>query len=96
MFKEKVRIFLWAGSSLFVYLLGPVIHIYTIVIAYYFGGKFPALVSLFFPAVAQIYWFIRVWMITGTVINLYCLAIIGFVIFLVVAMVGGVMLGEKD
>lgn len=67
-------------------ILGLIIHIWTILIAYSFGGLIYAIISLILPVIAQIYWGIRVWTYTGTFFNYYCIALVGYVVLWIVAL----------
>ncbi len=69
-------------------ILGLVIHIWTIVIAFTTSGLVSAVISLMLPVVAQIYWFIKVWSIAETVLNQYCLAILVYVGCWIVIIIG--------
>lgn len=69
-------------------ILGLIIHIWTIVIAYNVSGLIGAIVTLIFPVLSQIYWFIKVWSFAGTVLNFYCIAILAYVGGFIVMFVG--------
>ena len=69
-------------------ILGLLIHIWTIIIAYASGGIFSAMISLVLPVLSQIFWGIKVWTATETFFNLYCLAIVGYVILWIIAIIG--------
>jgi len=59
-------------------ILGLVIHVWTIVIAYAIGGLFAAVLTLIFPVLSEAFWFFKV----GTNVSfgtLYCLSIIAYV-----------------
>lgn len=68
-------------------ILGMAIHIWTIIIAYSFSGLMGAVITLCLPVIGQIYWFIRMWNYAGTFLNLYCLSIVGYVVFMALAIV---------
>jgi len=73
--------------------LGTIIHIWTIVVAYNVSGIFAAMMTVWFPILAQIYWFIRIWSMVGTVINKYCLAILGYIgLWIIVAIGVGIVI----
>ena len=74
-------------------LLGTAIHVWTIIIAFLMGGLFLAIISTFFPVLAQIYWGIKVWAYTGTFLNYYCLALLGYVLLWVLALGGFAVAG---
>ena len=75
-------------------ILGAVIHIWTILVAFLASGLFAAVLSLIFPVLAQLYWGIRIWNATGTLWNNYCLAVIAYVALWIVVGIG-VMMGDS-
>ncbi|UCG89138.1 MAG: hypothetical protein JSW71_11610 [Gemmatimonadota bacterium] len=76
-------------------ILGLVIHIWTIVIAYEISGLVGAAISFMLPVLAQIYWGIAAWQETGTIANPYCLAVIGYFVVLVLGGIG-VALADRN
>ncbi|PKN35613.1 MAG: hypothetical protein CVU61_01980 [Deltaproteobacteria bacterium HGW-Deltaproteobacteria-19] len=56
--------------------LGIVIHGITVIIAYKFAGLLSAIVSIFFPVLAQAYWVYKIWAISGVFLNWYTIMII--------------------
>lgn len=74
-------------SSLFFMLaviLGIILHIWTVIIAYKYSGIVPAALSLPFPVFAQIFWFVRIWIYEKTFFNPFCLLVTGYVIFWII------------
>ena len=69
-------------------ILGAIIYVWTIVFAFADKGLFAAVLSLIFPVLAQLYWGFVIWNATGTIVNPYCLALIGYGILWVVILVG--------
>ncbi len=69
-------------------LLGLIIHIWTVVIAYFSGGIVAVLISLMLPVLAELYWGYTIWSTTGTFFNLYCLALLAYVVAFMIASVG--------
>jgi len=55
-------------------ILGLVLYVWTIVVAFLAGGLVAAIISMFVPVLAQIFWAIRIWNATGTPWNPYCMA----------------------
>ena len=45
------------------------LHIFTILFAYKTSGVLAAIISLFTPILAQLYWGIKMWNITGNFVN---------------------------
>ena len=71
------------GAGYFVMvLLGAVIHVWTIVIAYETSGLPAAVLALILPILAQIYWFFDVMSASGTIANSYCLSILAYLAFM--------------
>lgn len=71
-------------SSVFFFLavfLGLVLHIGTVIIAYKINGILAAILSFPFPVFAQIFWFIRIWMLDKTFFNPFCILLSSYVIF---------------
>ena len=59
-------------------ILGAIIHVWTIVIAYLASGLMASVLSFIFPVLAQLFWGYAMWNATGTFLNAYCLALIGY------------------
>ena len=68
-------------------VLGLVIHVWTVVIAYLTSGLFAAVLTLIFPVISEIYWFFKVGSNLGFGVN-YCVAIMAYILLWVVAFVG--------
>ena len=85
-----------AGISYFLLIaLGAVIYVWTIVIAYRSAGILGALLSLIFPVLAQVFWGVKLWMDSGTVMNAYCLALLGYVFLTALVRAGIVLLHRR-
>jgi hypothetical protein len=65
-------------SYFFVFAAGLAIYIWTIDIAYRSAGILGAVLSVFLPVFAQIFWGVKFWMDTGTIFNPYCMVVIGY------------------
>ncbi len=76
-------------------LLGFVIHVWTIVIAFATKGLLAAILSLMLPVLAQLYWAIVIWSASGTFANPYCLALVGYA-GLWVLIIGGFAMASRD
>jgi len=61
-------------------LLSAIIHIWTIVIAFAAEGLIGALITFTLPGIAELFWFFTVWSTLGTIVNFYCLAILGYLV----------------
>lgn len=44
-----------------VYILGIIVHIWTVIIAFGVGGFLAGILSLIFPVLSEIYWVISLW-----------------------------------
>lgn len=66
-----------SGSTfLLLAILGVAMHVWTIVIAYGVSGFGSAILAFIFPVLAELYWGIRVCVMSGTVLNLYCISLL--------------------
>jgi hypothetical protein len=81
---------LGAVSMYALYLGSTAFHVYTIIVAYQVSGFGAALVTSATPPIAELYWFIRVWRITGYITNQYDML---FFLLLALLAFGGVMIG---
>lgn len=43
------------------YILGGIVHIWTVIIAFSEGGFLAGILSFIFPVLSEIYWVIRLW-----------------------------------
>ena len=77
-------------------ILGLVIHVWTILIAFAMSGLVGAVITLMVPVLAQIFWFIKAWSLAGTVLNLYCLGILAYIACLVVVFVGMAIMDSSE
>lgn len=89
--KKGAGCFLAGSAYLILSILGIIIHVLTIVIAFLSGGIISATLSLILPVLAQLYWGFRIWSATGTFFNLYCLALAGYVVLWIVFIIGMLM-----
>jgi hypothetical protein len=48
-----------------VWILSGIMHLWTVYIAYSFGGLFWGIVSFFFPVISELYWGFVAWRIDG-------------------------------
>ena len=74
-------------------VLGLIIHVWTIIIAYSFSGIFASILTLIFPVLSEIYWFFKV----GNNIGygaLYCVSIIAFICSFGIAYLGTMILSK--
>lgn len=88
--EAKVRIGCAAfGLSYFLIMAaGLVIYIWTIFIAYQSLGIIGAVLSAVLPFFAQIFWCIKFWSDTGTILNPYCLIFISYTVIATVMRIG--------
>lgn len=57
-----ILFFLQLGLS----IMGGIIHIWTIIIAYNWSGALAAIITAFLPILSQIYWIFKLWKTSGT------------------------------
>lgn len=81
----------WIAAS----ILGLVIHVWTIVIAFMLSGLVGAVITLILPVLAQAYWFFKVGASLGFGTT-YCVAIMAYVGLLVVAVIGAAIAGSES
>lgn len=94
--KRIVGGWLMVSAHLVAGILALVLHVWTIVIAFLSAGLFEAVITLICPVISQIYWFVKAWQITGTVLNLYCLAILAYIGCCVILLAGIKLIGESE
>lgn len=91
--KMSVKEYVGGGIMMFAYIvagiLGLVIHVWTIVIAFLTSGLFAAVLTFIFPVLSEIYWFFKVGSSLGFGTN-YCIAIMVYI-----GLFGVVFLGAK-
>lgn len=77
-------IFISAGSFVmhFSWISAIALHIFTIIFAFKASGFISAFISLIFPVLSQIYWFIKMWWVTGSFINVFSFYVITFLAWL--------------
>lgn len=76
-------------------ILGAVIHVWTIIIAFSVSGFFLAVLTLIFPVISEIYWFFKV----GTNVGFgatYCLAIMAYVGLFGIGLLGAMIASSGD
>jgi hypothetical protein len=92
------NVFIGAGAVMGVifYLIigitGLLIHLWTIIISLTESGIVGALATLVFPGLAEIYWAIVAWSMTGTFANTYTLTVVGYAaLFVVLLCIAGIV-----
>jgi|GEM_PF-1225618 len=78
-----------------IYILGLIIHIWTIVIAYSVSGILASVLTLIFPVLSEIYWFFKIGNHFGYS-ALYCVAIIAYVCSFGIAYLGTMILSKDQ
>ena len=91
--RENVTIGFVGILFLVMEILGVLIHLFTVLMANEVDGFISAAVAFIFPVVAELFWFVRVWMITGSFLNPYSIGILAYVVVFVLL---GVMLNESE
>lgn len=56
-------------------VLGVIIHVWTIILAFKIKGFFAAFMTFFFPVLSQIYWFFKIGTKAGYTKNWFCIAL---------------------
>jgi hypothetical protein len=74
----------WVATAWVVGLGATGIHVYTIILAFLADGIFSAVMVSMFPVASQVYWFVRAWQITGSVVNGYSVVLGSFLLLCVV------------
>ncbi|MFA6378473.1 MAG: hypothetical protein WCX16_01670 [Candidatus Omnitrophota bacterium] len=78
-----------AGVSYFVMtVLGVIIYIWSIVIAYDSMGFLGAILTLIFPVFSQVFWGFVLWAEKGTIVTPYCLALLGYLFCVLLIRIG--------
>jgi len=77
-------------------ILGLVVHVWTILIAFAASGLIGAVITLILPVLAQIYWFIKIWGVAGNVLNWYCMAVLAYIGCWLVVAVGVNMIDSSS
>lgn len=75
-------------------ILGLVIHVWTIVIAFSASGLFAAVLTLVFPVLSEIYWFLGIGSNFGFGAT-YCLAIMAYVGLFGVMFLGAMIISSR-
>ena len=84
------------GLSMFAAgIIGIVIHIWTIGIAYSTSGIFAALITFFFPFISEIIWFFKLGSALGYDTT-YCVAMMAYFVFSVLAFIGSIFASSGD
>lgn len=58
-----------------IWLAGGCLHLYTVLIAYFWSGFWGAVITFIFPVISTIYWFVKMWNAAGTFWNFYCVVV---------------------
>ena len=81
----------WMGA----WVLGAIIHVYTIVIAYSLSGLVAAVITLAFPVVSQVYWFFKVASFAGFGAT-YCITVMAFLGLLGLGFAGALLAASGE
>lgn len=74
-------------------ILGLIIHVWTIVIAFSLSGLFAAILTLIFPVLAEFYWFFKIGSNFGYG-SIYCVSIMAYIGLFGLAFLGGMIMGD--
>jgi len=83
--------FAWIAAS----ILGLVIHVWTIVIAFLLSGLFAAILTLVFPILSEIYWFFKIGSNVGYGTT-YCVSIMAYIMLFGLAFLGAMIVSSKN
>jgi len=76
-------------------ILGLIIHVWTIVIAFLLSGLFAAVLTLVFPVLSEIYWFFKIGSNVGYGTK-YCVSIMAYVLLFGLAFLGGMVASKRN
>jgi len=77
-------------------ILGFLVHVWTVIIAFMIKGFFAALISCVFPVVSQVYWFFKLGSNVGYTNNWFCISIMAYIGLWIVLFIGMAVAGNKD
>ncbi|HNX91845.1 MAG TPA: hypothetical protein PKY78_03975 [Candidatus Omnitrophota bacterium] len=60
------------------FVIGFLLHIWSAVEAFLIYGMPAAVITFMLPVISEFFWFIRMWMYEGTMLNPYCLTVVGY------------------
>lgn len=75
-FKENATIGVLGILLIIMNILGVLIHLFTVLMAYEVSGFIMAAVTLAMPVFAELFWFVRVWIIREEFLNPYTMGIL--------------------
>ena len=78
-FKENATAGVLGILFLIMNILGVLIHLFTVLMANEVDGFIMAAVTLVLPVVAELFWFVKVWIIRGEFLNPYTMGILVYV-----------------
>lgn len=86
------------GGTAYVILsiLGLILHVWTIIIAFMIKGFLAALISFVLPVISQIFWFFKIGSNVGYTNNWFCISIMAYVGLWIVAFIGMAIAGNSD
>jgi len=77
-------------------VLGVIIHVWTIILAFMIKGFFAAIITFVFPVLSQIFWFFKIGANVGYTNNWFCIAIMVYAGLWVVVFVGAAIAGNRS
>jgi len=75
---------LFGTIGMIIFLMGCYIHIWTVYLSFKAYGLFGAFITLALPVASQIYWFVNSIILTGTLINKYCVPVGIYIILIII------------
>ena len=93
--KEKVGTGIAGMAYLAASLLGIIIHLWTVFLAFKISGIIATILTFIFPVLSEIYWFFKVGSNVGFG-NIYCLSIMAYIGLLGIFFLGATFAGSGD
>lgn len=93
--QENVGCALAGTAYMILSVLGVIIHVWTIILAFMIKGFLAAIITFVFPVLSQIFWFFKIGSNVGYTNNWFCIAIMVYAGLWVVVFVGVALAGSK-
>jgi len=93
--QENIGCALAGTAYMFLLVLGVIIHVWTIILAFMIKGFLAAIITFVFPVISQIFWFFKIGSNVGYTNNWFCIAIMVYAGLWVVVFVGVALAGSK-
>ena len=94
--RENVGCAMAGVAYTILYVLGAIIHVWTIILSFMIKGFFAALITFVFPVLSQIFWFFKIGANVGYTNNPFCIAIIVYVGLWALVLVGAAVASSRS